>query len=167
MAKGNPTVDAAQADTGLAPLNEGPKDPRPPQHGDFVKDPTLDTLPEQLQDLPAPFEGLVLPLETTGNHTSATNSQTVSLDGYPKDNQFGDLVKAHLHPEGPVRAESIKPQDVKWPDGYRSILKKVEGLGDEEDVRVFKVVRGTRKAEILVVTLDTKNERWIGVRFSE
>jgi hypothetical protein len=164
MASGNPTLDSAEADTGMAPLNAGPTEPQPPQHAPFTKDPTIDNIPTALQNVHAPFEAFVLPLDTN-QRTGSKNSQTISTDTYPNDDQFEDLVKAGLHPEGPVRAEQIKPQDVRWPDGYREVIKHVESLGAEQDVRMFKVVRGQKKSEVFVVSLDVDNERLVGVRF--
>jgi hypothetical protein len=164
MASGNPTLDVAEASTGIEPLNSGPSSPQPPQHAAFTKDPTIDNIPPALQKLHAPFSAFVLPL-STNQRTSSTNSYSISTEAYPNDSQLEDIVKSTLHPEGPVRAEQIKPQDVRWPDGYREVIKHVESLGAEPDVMLWKVVRGQKKAEIFVVSLDVDGERLVGVRF--
>ena len=166
MSSGNPTLDAAQASTGMEPLNAGPTSPQPPQHGTFVKDATLDNLPEALQNLSSPFEAFVLPLDTN-QRTGAQTSQTTSPGTFPNDSQFEDLVKASMYPEGPVRAEEIKQQDVKWPHGHEDVLKNVAKLGDKDGTRYFKVVRGQKKADVFVVTTDVDEDRLIGVRFAE
>ncbi|TKA65070.1 hypothetical protein B0A55_09747 [Friedmanniomyces simplex] len=166
MASGNPTVAAAQQDTGMAPLNTRPSSPQPPQHDPVVVDPTIDTIPKALQGIPEPFEAFVLPLDTNPR-SSAKSNHTISSGNYPTESQFEDLVKAGLHLEGPVRAEHLKPQGLKWPDGYREVVKHVESVDGEQHVGMYKVFRGQHKAEVYVVSLDTDNERLVGVRFPD
>jgi hypothetical protein len=166
MSSGNPTLDAAQKDTGMAPLNGQPSEPQPPQHDPVVSDPTIDTVPKALQGIPHPFESFVLALDTN-NRTSSKNSQTISPDKYPTDSEFEDLVKAGLHPEGPVRAEQLEPSNVKWPEGYREVVKHVESFGVDQGIKAYRVMRGKKKADIYVVSVDTDNERLVGVRFPE
>lgn len=50
----NPTVRSAEEATGMEPLNKQPSQPQIPQSGSMVKNPTLDTLPESLSNLPSP-----------------------------------------------------------------------------------------------------------------
>lgn len=165
MASGNPTLDSAQEDTGIAPLNVGAAEPQPPQHGPVVSDPTIDTIPPALQSLPAPFESFVMALDATDSRTK--NKQSVSPATYPSDSEFEDLVKAGLRPEGPVRAEEVQPQGVKWPEGYREVVKQLESVGEGQHTKVYKVVRGQKKADLFVVSLDLENDRLVGVKFAE
>ncbi|TKA28437.1 hypothetical protein B0A50_03904 [Salinomyces thailandicus] len=164
----NPTLQAAEEATGQAPLNAQPSSPQPPQHGPVVSDPTVDTVPPALQNLHAPFQGFVLGLDSADTRTKNSNTipKTQSSE-YPTDSEFENLVKAGLKPEGPVRAETIRPQDVKWPADYREIIKSVETVGEPNNLQVYKVVQGVGKAELFAVSLDLVNERLVGVRFPE
>ena len=72
-----------------------------------------------------------------------------------------------MKPEGPVRAEEIRPEAVKWPEDYREVIKRVETVGEPEDLKVFKVVQGKGKAEIFAVSLDLVRDRLVGVKFPE
>lgn len=159
---GNPTLDAANAATGEEPLNIQPNGPQPPQHAPVVSDPTIDQLPPALRNLPAPFESFVLPLDSENTRTK--NNQSISTD-YPDSSRFEELVKATLKPEGPVRAESVRPEDVTWPEGCREIMKKIELTGEERDLKVYQVVQGVGKGEMYAVTLDLDNDRMLGVKF--
>ncbi|EMC95961.1 hypothetical protein BAUCODRAFT_123242 [Baudoinia panamericana UAMH 10762] len=163
MSSGNPTLDAAQKATGMEPLNAQPSEPQPPQHGAYVKDPTIDTVPPALQGLHPPFEAFVLALDSTDSRSK--NNQSVNPATYPTDSEFENLVKAGLKPEGPVRAEAIKPEDVEWPEGYREVVKHLESVGDERNIKAYKVVEGRKKAEMFVLALDLDNDRLVGVRF--
>lgn len=149
----------------MEPLNAGPKGPQPPQHGPVVSDPTIDQVPASLQDIPEPFQGFVLGLDASDTRTKNKNS--ISPSDYPDSSKFEDLVKAGLKPEGPVRAEAIKAEDVKSPEGYADVVKLVKGEGVEGDLKVYKVVQGKKKAEIYAVTLDLDNDRLVGIKFPE
>jgi len=160
----NPTVKSAEEETGLQPLNAAPGEPQPPQNTPAVSDPTLD-VPPGLQNLPPPFQPFVLGLDAANTRTK--NKQSISPATYPSNSEFEDLVKAGLKPEGPARAESVKAEDVKWPEGYREIMKRVESDGEERDLKVFRVVQGKNKSEMFVVSVDLENDRLVGVRFPE
>ena len=162
----NPTLRAAEEATGMEPLNAAPSEPQPPQHAPVVSDPTVDTVPTALQNIHAPFQGFVLALDSADTRTK--NKDTISKAGdYPDSSKFEDLVQAAMKPEGPVRAEEIKPEEVKWPEDWREIIKRVETVGEPNDLRVFKVVEGKGKAEIMAVSLDLVNDRLVGVKFPE
>ena len=158
MSSDNPAVASAEEATGLQPLNAGPTEPQPPQHEPAVSDPTIDTIPSSLQDLPAPYESFVLALDS---------SDSRSASSYPSDSQFEDLVRAGLLPEGPVRAESVETANVKTPDGFEDILRMLENVGEGGQAKVYRIVRGQKKADVFVVTLDLDNDRLVGVKFPE
>ncbi|GAB7366560.1 hypothetical protein MBLNU230_g8546t1 [Neophaeotheca triangularis] len=162
----NPTVRSAEEATGMEPLNAQPSKPQPPQHDPIVSDPTVDTVPTALQNLHAPFTGFVLALDAADTRTKSKDTIRTSSD-YPDSSKFEDLVKAALKPEGPVRAEGIQPEDVKWPESYREIMKTVETMGEPNDLKVYKVIQGKNKAEIFAVSLDLENDRLVGVKFPE
>lgn len=163
MPSDNPTVKSAEEATGMAPLNAGPTEPQPPQHEPVVSDPTVD-LPPALSRLPAPFQGFQFP--TQDSNTRSKKERSISTD-WPNDNAFEDLVKKHIRPEGPVRAEEIKAEDVSWPEGYREVLKSVESTSSEQNLKVFRVVQGKRKSDIYAASLDLDEDRLVGVFFSE
>ncbi|KAK3671779.1 hypothetical protein LTR78_008324 [Recurvomyces mirabilis] len=166
MSSGNPTLDAAEASTGMEPLNAGPSSQQPPQHSAFVKDSTLDNLPKALQDVPSPFEAFALPLDTN-QRAGVQTSQTTSPNTVSDVKQFEDLVKASMFQEGPVRAEESQREDVRWPSGYEDVLKRITLLGDKNGVRIFKVIRGQKRADVFVVATDIDEERLVGMRFAE
>ncbi|KAI7203317.1 hypothetical protein KC316_g1084 [Hortaea werneckii] len=169
MVGDNPTLASAEEATGVEPLNGPPSEPQPPQHIPLVSDPTVDTVPTALQNLHSPFQGFVLALDAADTRTK--NKDSVSKSGgdasYPSDSQFEDLVQSAMKPEGPVRAEEIRPENVKWPEDYREVIKRVETVGEPEDLKVFKVVQGKGKAEIFAVSLDLVRDRLVGVKFPE
>ncbi|KAK5123279.1 hypothetical protein LTR85_002709 [Meristemomyces frigidus] len=168
MAGDNPTLASAEQDTGIAPLNAGPSAPQPPQHDPIVSDPTIDDIPSALQSPPAPFQPFTLALDAASGTHSRNKRSVPESSGYPSDSDFEDLVKATLRPEGPARAESIKAEDVRWPEGSKGdIVKRVKSAGSEGDVKVYKLVQGKRKADIFVVSLDVDSDTLVGVRFPE
>lgn len=157
----NPTVQSAEEATGQAPLNAQPSEPQLPQHGSFVADPTMDTLPASLANLPEPFQAFVLALDTRDSREK--NSQSVDPEDYPNASKFEDLVKRGLRPEGPARAESVKVDEVKWPAGFETVKGIVAECG--ESLKAYEVVQGVRKADVFFVNVDLDNDRLVGVRF--
>lgn len=150
----------------MEPLNAQPSEPQPPQHAPVVSDPTVDTVPTALSNLHAPFTGFVMALDAADTREKGKNTIRTSSD-YPDSSKFEDLVKASLKPEGPVRAEQIDPGAVNWPDSYREVIKTVETTAEPNDLKVYKVIQGVKKAEIFAVSLDLENDRLVGVKFPE
>lgn len=157
----NPTVLSAEQATGLSPLNKQPSEPQVPQSGSMVKNPTLDTLPSSLSNLPSPFTPFVLALDTRDSREK--NDDSINPATYPDSSKFEDLVKAGLKPEGPARAQSVNVEEVKWPDGLEAVKQMVADAG--EGLKAFEIVTGMHKAEVFVVSVDLKGERIVGVKF--
>lgn len=157
----NPTVLSAEQATGLSPLNKQPSQPQPPQSGSMVKNPTLDTLPSSLSNLPSPFTPFVLALDTRDSREK--NDNTIDPATYPDSSKFEDLVKAGLKPEGPARAQAVDLGEVKWPAGFEAVKPMVADAG--EGLKAFEVVTGVHKAEVYVVAVDLGAERIVGVKF--
>jgi len=157
----NPTLLSAEQATGLEPLNKQPSHPQPPQNGSMVKNPTLDTLPPSLSNLPSPFEAFVLGLDTRDSREK--NSESIDPTTYPDDSKFEDLVKKGLKPEGPARAQAVSVEEVKWPVGFEAVRQMVAEAG--ERLKAFEVVMGLQKSEVFVISVDLENDRIVGVKF--
>lgn len=157
----NPQVHSAEEATGMEPLNKQPSQPQIPQSGSMVKDPTMDTLPSSLSNLPSPFEAFVLGLDTRDSREK--NSETIDPATYPNDSKFEDLVRKGLKPEGPARAQGVNVGEVQWPAGYEAVKQMVADEG--EGLKAFEVVMGVKKAEVFVVAVDLDNDRLVGVKF--
>ena len=149
---GNPTLDAANEATGSAPLNSGPTEPQVPN-----EQPTGDEIPASLSSLPSGVEAVVLPLDT-GSGTK--NNQSVS--SLPKANEFEDLLKAKIRPEGPSRAEEVDVQSLG--SKYTDLVEKVKNAVEGGQVKVYKVETGVGKGEYYVAGLDIDGERIVAVR---
>lgn len=159
----NPTLVSAEQATGLSPLNSQPSEPQIPQSGSVVKNPTLDTLPQSLSNLPSPFTAFVLALDTRDSREKNDNS--VNPATYPGSSKFEDLVKAGLKPEGPARAQAVNVEELKWPAGFEAVKQMVADAG--EGLKAFEVVMGVHKAEMYVVSVDLENERLVGVKWAK
>jgi hypothetical protein len=157
----NPTVRSAEEATGLEPLNKQPSQPQIPQSGSMVKNPTLDTLPQSLSNLPKPFEAFVLGLDIRDSREK--NSESIDPATYPSDSKFEDLVKKGLKPEGPARAQAVDVQEVQWPSGFEAVRQMVAEAG--EGLKAFEVVMGLHKSEVFVISVDLDNDRLVGVKF--
>ncbi|KAM0719094.1 hypothetical protein Q7P37_004999 [Cladosporium fusiforme] len=157
----NPTVRSAEEATGMSPLNAQPSEPQPPQHGSFLADPTMDTLPPSLTNLPSPIQAFVLALDT--RDTRDKNAESIDPSKYPDASKFEDLVKKGLRPEGPARAQDVPLEQVQWPAGFEAIKQIVAENG--EGLKAFEVVQGVKKADVFVVAVDLDNDRLVGVRF--
>jgi hypothetical protein len=157
----NPTVRSAEEATGMEPLNKQPSQPQVPQGGSMVKDPTMDTLPESLSNLPEPFEAFVLGLDTRDSREK--NSESIDPTTYPNDSKFEDLVRKGLKPEGPARAQPANIEEVQWPAGFEAVKHMVAEAGD--GLKAFEVVMGLHKSEIFVISVDMENDRIVGVKF--
>jgi hypothetical protein len=127
----------------------------------MVKNPTLDTLPESLSNLPEPFEAFVLGLDTRDSRER--NAESIDPATYPNDSKFEDLVKKGLKPEGPARAQAVDVEEVKWPVGFEAVRQMVAEAG--EGLKAFEVVMGLHKSEVFVVSVDLDSDRLIGVKF--
>lgn len=129
----------------------------------MVKNPTLDTLPPSLSNLPSPFTAFVLGLDARDSRDKS--SATIDPATYPDSSKFEDLVRAGLKPEGPARAQAVDLEEVKWPAGFEAVEQMVKDAG--EGTKAFEVVMGVRKAEVFVVSVDLENERLVGVKFAK
>lgn len=156
MASGNPTLDAAEAGTGIEPLNAGPKEPQP-----LKQEPGRDTIPSSLSSLPPNSAALTLPLSTSSKLD--THQNTSSL---PSASGFEDLVKAEVRPPGPARAEDVGLEEWGRVAGaeYAELVMRVQEAVGGEEVKVYKVVAGVGKAEWYVAGLDVEGERIVAVR---
>jgi hypothetical protein len=157
----NPTVLSAEEATGLQPLNKQASQPQTPQSGSMVKNPTLDTLPESLFNLPEPFEAFVLDLDT--KDSCEKNAESINPATYPNDSKFEDLVRKGLKPEGPARAQAVDVGEVQWPSGFEAVKQMVAEAG--EGLKAFEIVMGLHKSEVFVISVDLDNDRIVGVKF--
>jgi hypothetical protein len=93
----------------------------------MVKNPTLDTLPCPLSNLPSPFEAFVLGLDTRDSHSK--NSDSIDPATYPNDSKFEDLVRKDLEPEGPARAQAVDVEEVQRSSRFEAVRQMVEEAG--------------------------------------
>ncbi|KAI9668281.1 MAG: hypothetical protein M1821_001101 [Bathelium mastoideum] len=153
MASGNPTLDAAEASTGTEPLNAQPTSPQSPN----LATPSTSHIPTSLSSLPSGYDPLILPLDL-GSRTSS--SQSVS--SLPSANAFEDLLHAKVRPPGPARAEEVG-LDVEG-NKFAKVVDMVREEVDSEQVKVYKVEVGVRKAEYYIAGLDLRGGRIVAVR---
>jgi hypothetical protein len=149
MASDNPTVAAANAETGVEPLNAAPAEPQAPKQDTRA---SADHIPPLL-NTPG-YESVDLPL---GLGSKSESNRTIS--SLPAAREFGDLVKARYRPSGPARAEEVAG------DEFDEEIGKVKEAVQGGDVKVYMVDTGLRSTgEIYVVGLDVETQRIIGVR---
>lgn len=109
------------------------------------------SVPSSLQDLSAtyisdtdaPFEPVSL--KWTGS-------------SLPDAKQLGELI-GH---SGEV--ETVEKKDFDLRSQYKEVLEKAKEVGDGGEVRVYRVVHGSTRAEYYVVSLDKKGGRVVGVK---
>lgn len=157
MASGNPTLDAAEAGTGMEPLNAGPNEPQAPQiHPDRDT-----TIPSSLAMLPQNSTAFILPLSLSPKLD--TNQNVSSL---PSSSGFEELVQAEIRPPGPSRAEEVALEEWGKVAGaeYADLVMKVQDAAGGGDTKVYKLVAGVGKAEYYVAALDVNKERILAVR---
>ena len=157
MAKGNPTLAAANESTGLEPLNATPHDPVPPN------EPSSNEPPPPLTSLPTGFQSINLPLDL-GSRTKSS----LSVSSLPSANEFEDLIRAKTRPPGPVRAEELDVEIAKQELGsdLGEVIQKIRSAVEEQDVKIYKVATGVGKGEYYVVGLDRDGERIIGAKYN-
>ena len=157
----NLPVRSAEEATGMEPPNKQPSQPQVPKSRSMVENPTLDTLPESLSNLPKPFEAFVLGLDTRDSREK--NSESIDPTTYPNDSKFEGLVKKGLKPESPARAQPANIAEVQWPSGLEAVKKMVAEAGD--GLKAFEVVMGKQNSEVFVISVDLDNDRIVGVKF--
>ncbi|KAL9096320.1 MAG: hypothetical protein Q9165_001317 [Trypethelium subeluteriae] len=153
MASGNPTLDAAEASTGIEPLNAQPTLPQPPN----PTTPSTSQIPTSLSSLPSGYDPLILPLDL-GSRTSSSQS----ISSLPSANAFEDLLHAKVRPPGPARAEDVGLDVVE--NRFAEVVERVRGEVDSGQVKVYKVEAGVGKTEYYIAGLDLGAERIVAVR---
>lgn len=145
-------LDKANQDTGISPLNSDPKSaqaPKPRSAGNSSNTPSaLQTISATYtSDTDSPFEPVSFEYEGTE---------------LPSSEEFEKLVAKASGNNGPARAEELSVSEFDPRGEYEDVVKKVEGVVDGGEVKVFRVARGTTRAEYYLVGLG--GGRLLGVR---
>ena len=155
---GNPTLDAANASTGVDPLNEAPDGPQLPNHHSSGLE-----IPDTLKSLPTGCEAVVLPLSDPKSNNYQNNASKL-----PNSSDFENLIKSQIRPPGPSRAEEMSMSDWTSQGGeqYAGLLETVREASGGGEVKVYKVEVGVGKEEFYVAGLDVEEERILAVRIT-
>lgn len=140
-------LDKANQDTGVSPLNSGPKSY------------SSSNVPSALQNVKATY---------TSDTDSPFEAVSFDYDGteLPSAQEFEKLVARESKDNGPARAEELSVKDFDPRGEYDDLVKMVEGLVEHRKVKVYRVGRGKTRAEYFVVGLAGGKEggRILGVR---
>lgn len=146
-------LDKANQDTGVSPLNSGPKAAQAPNA------PSTNTLssniPSALQNMNATY---------TSDTDSPFEPMSLAYDGteLPSEHELEKLVAKTSGNNGPVRAEQLSIREFDPRGEYTDVVKTVERVVHGNKVKLFRVARGTTRAEYYIVGLG--DGRLLGVR---
>ena len=144
-------LDKANQDTGVSPLNAGPKSAQAPS----AKSYSFTNMPSVLMNIEATY-------------TSDTDSpfEPVSFDydntSLPSSQEFEKLVAKTSQASGPARTEELSFEEFDPRGEYGDVVKRVEEVADGGEVKVYRVGRGKTRVEYFIVGLG--GGRIVGVR---
>lgn len=145
-------LEKANQDTGISPLNSGPKSAQAPNPRTAN---SSTNVPSALQNIQVTY---------TSDTDSSFEPVCFDYDGseLPSAQAFEKLVAKASGNDGPARAEELSVREFDPRDEYGEVVKKVEGVVEAGKVKVFRVERGKTRAEYFVVGL--VDGRVMGVR---
>jgi hypothetical protein len=148
-------LDKANQDTGVSPLNSGPKSAQAPNPKSY----SSSNVPSALQNVKATY---------TSDTDSPFEAVSFDYDGteLPSAQEFEKLVARESKDNGPARVEELSVEEFDPRGEYDDLVKKVEGLVEHRKVKVYRVGRGKTRAEYFIVGLASGKEgrRILGVR---
>jgi hypothetical protein len=145
-------LDKANQDTGVSPLNSGPKsaqalNPRSAGTSSNIPSAIQNISTTYTSDTDSPFEPVSFEYESTE---------------LPSSQVFEKLVAKASGNNGPARAEELSVSEFDPRGEYRGVVKEVEGVVDGAELKVFRVERGKTRVEYYLVGL--RGGRLLGVR---
>src|SRR4051794_274935 len=123
-------LDKANQETGVSPLNSGPKSAQAPNPKSY----SSSNVPSALQNVNVTY---------TSDTDSPFEAVSFEYDGaeLPSAQEFEKLVAKESTDNGPARAEELTVKDFDPKGEYDDLVKKVEGLVEHKKVKVYRVGR--------------------------
>jgi len=145
-------LDKASQDTGMSPLNSGPKSAQAPNPRTSQ---SSSNIPSALRNINATY---------TSDADSPFKPVSFEYDGseLPSVQEFEALVAKASGNNGPARAEELSVAEFDPRGEYGDVVKEVEGVVEGGEVKVFRVGKGKTRAEYFIVGLG--GGRVVGVR---
>lgn len=145
-------LDKANQDTGILPLKSGPKSAQA-LSPDTAH--SSSNIPSALQNISATY---------TSDTDSSFEPVSFDYDGseLPSAQEFEKLVAKASGNNGPARWKELSEGEFDPRGEYVDVVKKVKGVVEREEVKVFRVGKGKTRAEYYVVGLG--GGKVVGVR---
>ena len=145
-------LDKANQDTGGSSLNSPPKSAQAPS---LCSAGASSNIPSTLQNISTTY---------TSDTDSPFEPVSFEYEGteLPSPQEFEKLITKARGDSRPIRVEELNVSEFDPREEYRDVVRKVEGVVDRGQLKIYRVTKGETRAEYYLVGL--RGGRVLGIR---